>query len=113
MSGTNPVWAIQTHFATLPDFRLHRTRLHDLMDILVIAICAVISGAEGWVDIAKYGRAKKDWLKTFLKLPHGIPSHDTFWRVFCLMDPAAFQHCFQSWIDALNKRRTWTQEDRY
>ncbi len=103
MSGTNPVWAIQTHFATLPDFRLHRTRLHDLMDILVIAICAVISGAEGWVDIAKYGRAKKDWLKSFLKLPHGIPSHDTFRRVFCLMDAAAFQDCFQSWIDALSE----------
>jgi predicted transposase YbfD/YdcC len=72
------------------------------MDILVIAICAVICGAEGWEDIAKYGRAKQDWLKTFLTLANGIPSHDTFRRVFCLLEPAAFQECFQLWIDALS-----------
>jgi predicted transposase YbfD/YdcC len=72
------------------------------MDILVIAISAVICGAEGWEDIAKYGLAKQDWLRTFLSLPNGIPSHDTFRRVFCLLDPAAFHHCFQSWIDALS-----------
>ena len=72
------------------------------MDILVIAMCAVICGAEGWEGIARYGRAKHDWLKTFLRLPHGIPSHDTFRRVFCRLDPAAFQGCFQRWIDALS-----------
>lgn len=94
--------AIQTHFADLEDFRIDRTRLHNLMDIVVIAICAVICGSEGWEDIAKYGVAKYDWLKTFLPLPNGIPSHDTFRRVFCLLDPAAFLKCFQRWIDALS-----------
>jgi predicted transposase YbfD/YdcC len=103
MTRRNPALAIQTHFADLPDPRIDRTRLHNLMDIVVIAVCAVISGAEGWEDIAKYGVAKYDWLKTFLALPHGIPSHDTFRRVFCLLDPAAFQECFQSWIDALSE----------
>jgi predicted transposase YbfD/YdcC len=87
----------------LPDFRLERTRLHNLMDILVIAICAVIAGADGWLDIAAYGVAKYDWLQTFLELPNGIPSHDTFRRVFCLLEPAAFLECFQRWIDALSE----------
>jgi predicted transposase YbfD/YdcC len=101
MARSNPALAIQTHFAALEDPRIERTRLHDLMDIVIIAIGAVICGAEGWEDIAKYGRAKQDWLKTFVRLPNGIPSHDTFRRVFCLLDPRAFQECFQHWIDAL------------
>jgi predicted transposase YbfD/YdcC len=102
MAHSNPALAIQTHFATLEDPRIDRTRHHDLMNIVVIAICAVICGCEGWVDIAKYGRSKYDWLKTFLTLPNGIPSHDTFRRVFCLLDPAAFHECFQHWIEALS-----------
>jgi predicted transposase YbfD/YdcC len=103
MSAAHPALAIQTHFAKLRDCRINRTRQHQLLDIVVIAICGVICGAEGWVDIAKYGHAKHDWLKKFLTLPNGIPSHDTFRRVFCLLDPAAFQACFQSWIDALSE----------
>lgn len=103
MARNTPALTIQTHFADLEDPRIDRTRLHDLMDILVIAICAVLCGAEGWEDIAKYGRAKQGWLQTFLRLPHGIPSHDTFRRVFCLLDPAAFLECFQRWIDALSE----------
>jgi predicted transposase YbfD/YdcC len=103
MARSNPALAIVTHFAPLKDPRIERTRLHDLMDIIVIAICAVICGAEGWEDIAKYGHAKRDWLATFLSLPNGIPSHDTFRRVFCLLDPAAFHECFQRWIDALSE----------
>jgi predicted transposase YbfD/YdcC len=102
MAPSNPALAIQTHFAALQDPRIERTRLHDLMDIIVIAICAVLCGAEGWEDIAKYGRAKEAWLRTFLHLPNGIPSHDTFRRVFCLLDPCAFHECFQRWIDALS-----------
>jgi predicted transposase YbfD/YdcC len=102
MSRRNPALAIQTHFAALDDPRIDRTRLHDLLDIVVIALCAVICGADGWEDIAKYGRSKQDWLRTFLRLPHGIPSHDTFRRVFCLLDPGAFHECFQRWIDALS-----------
>jgi predicted transposase YbfD/YdcC len=102
MARSTPALAIATHFAPLKDPRIERTRLHDLMDIIVIAICAVICGAEGWEDIAKYGHAKRDWLVTFLSLPNGIPSHDTFRRVFCLLDPGAFHQCFQRWIDALS-----------
>lgn len=102
MAHRNPALAIQTHFAALEDPRIDRTRRHALLDIVVIALCAVICGAEGWVDIADYGVAKYDWLKTFLALPHGIPSHDTFRRVFCLLDPCAFQECFQRWVDALS-----------
>jgi len=102
MALSNPTLAIQTHFASLTDPRIDRTRLHDLLDIVIIAICAVICGSEGWEDIAKYGRAKQAWLKTFLRLPNGIPSHDTFSRVFCLLTPAAFHECFQRWIDALS-----------
>src|SRR5436309_1356693 len=102
MAHFNPTLAIQTHFANLEDPRIDRTRRHELMDIVVIAVCAVICGAEGWEDIAKYGVAKAAWFKTFLALPNGIPSHDTFRRVFCLLDPSAFQECFQRWIDALS-----------
>jgi predicted transposase YbfD/YdcC len=103
MACPNPALAISTHFADLKDPRIERTRLHQLMDIVVIAICAVLCGADGWVDIAKYGHAKRDWLKTFLALPNGIPAHDTFRRVFCLLNPTAFLACFQSWIDALSE----------
>jgi predicted transposase YbfD/YdcC len=98
-----PDLSIRKHFADLQDPRMERTRFHNLMDIVVIAICAVICGADGWLDIAEYGQSKYDWLKTFLDLPHGIPSHDTFRRVFCLLNPATFQECFQRWIDALSE----------
>jgi predicted transposase YbfD/YdcC len=102
MAHPNPAFAIQTHFADLADPRIDRTRRHELLDIVVIAVCAVICGAEGWVDIAAYGVAKQAWLKTFLRLPEGIPSHDTFRRVFCLLDPSGFVACFQRWIEALS-----------
>ena len=102
MAHPDPTLAIRTHFADLKDFRIDRTRRHELLDIVVIAICAVICGAEGWVEVADYGVTKYEWLKTFLDLPEGIPSHDTFRRVFCLLDPHEFQSCFQSWIDALS-----------
>jgi predicted transposase YbfD/YdcC len=76
---------------------------HKLIDILAIAICAVISGAEGWDDIAQYGRQKIQWLKTFLELPHGIPSHDTFARVFGLIDPEEFRKSFLSWVNEITE----------
>jgi predicted transposase YbfD/YdcC len=78
-----------------------RTRRHSLPDILAIAICGVICGADGWVQIAKFGRCKHEWFQTFLELPNGIPSHDTFGRVFAALDPRAFEECFIQWIAAL------------
>jgi hypothetical protein len=89
------------HFSILPDPRVERTRRHNLQDILTIAICAVIGGADSWVDITTFGRSKEKWFRTFLDLPNGIPSHDTFGRVFAAMDPEAFERCFQAWVSDL------------
>jgi predicted transposase YbfD/YdcC len=94
--------SIIDHFKRLPDPRINRTKKHELIDIIVIAICATISGAEGWEDFELYGLAKYDWFKTFLRLPNGIPSHDTFSRVFSLLNPNEFQNCFSSWADSVN-----------
>ena len=84
-------------FSALTDPRCGGKVEHLLIDILVIAVCAVISGAESWADIALYGRSKQDWLGTFLALPNGIPSHDTFRRVFMLIDTGRFEACFEAW----------------
>ena len=89
------------HFASLDDPRVERTKLHPLLSIVVIAICAVIGGAESWDDIELFGEAKADWFATFLDLPHGIPSHDTFNRVFAALDPGQFRTCFQRWTQAV------------
>src|SRR5512135_3216295 len=88
-------------FTGLEDPRETRRCDHRLIDILVIAVCAVIVCAESWEDIELYGRNKQAWLKTFLALPNGIPSHDTFRRVFLLLDPDAFEVCFSAWVAAL------------
>jgi predicted transposase YbfD/YdcC len=93
---------IEQHF-DLTDPRIDRTKLHKLLDILVIAICAVIAGADNWEDIAEFGQAKMDWFKTFLELPNGIPSHDTFNRVFARLDPQEFRNGFMSWVSAVSK----------
>jgi predicted transposase YbfD/YdcC len=92
---------IKHHFRTLKDPRRRHRRLHRLLDIVVIAICAVLSGADNWQAIATFGERRHAWLKRFLALPHGIPSHDTFERVFDRLDPRAFQACFRAWITAL------------
>ena len=97
----SPSSPLLDHFASLDDPRVERTKLHPLLSIIAIAICAVIAGAEGWDDIEQFGEAKEEWLATFLDLPHGIPSHDTFNRVFAALDPIQFQHCFQSWMEAV------------
>jgi predicted transposase YbfD/YdcC len=77
---------------------MNRTRRHRLADILTLTICAVICGADGWAQVADFGRCKLKWLQTFLVLPHGLPSHDTFGRVFAKLDPTAFEACFLRWI---------------
>jgi predicted transposase YbfD/YdcC len=86
------------YFAELPDPRMNRTKLHLLGDILTITICSVICGADGWVQVAEFGRCKRKWFETFLALPNGIASHDTFGRVFAMLDPTAFEACFLRWI---------------
>ena len=88
-------------FAELPDPRVKRTQLHPLMNILILALLAVLCGAEGWEEMEEFGEAKYSWLCTFLDLPHGIPCADTFRRVFSALDPAAFGKCFIAWAQAL------------
>jgi predicted transposase YbfD/YdcC len=88
-------------FAGLADPRQTSRCDHRLVDILAIAVCAVIACAESWEDIELYGRSKRAWLETFLELPNGIPSHDTFRRVFMLIDPGAFEACFARWAQSL------------
>lgn len=101
--GKQPIASIEHHFSGLEDPRIDRTKRHKLLDIVVIAICAVICGADTWVDVESFGNAKLSWLKTFLELPNGIPSHDTFGRVFGMLDPDQFQTCFLNWITAVSK----------
>ena len=74
-----------------------------MIDIFVVAICGIICGANAWTAVATYGQAKKEWLGTFLELPNGIPSHDTFSRIFGLIDPQQFQECFVNWIQAVSE----------
>ena len=94
-----PIEAIEAHFSKVSDLRVERTKEHKL---IAIAICAVICGAEGWVDMELFGKSKLPWLKTFLELPNGIPSHDTFGRVFARMDAQQFQLAFYEWVWAVN-----------
>lgn len=102
MDATNSV-SILEHFAIVIDPRLDRNKEHLLIDIITITICAVICGADTWVDIADFGNAKESWLKKFLTLPNGIPSHDTFRRVFSILDPDEFQQGFLSWVKEISK----------
>ena len=98
-----PTGSIKHHFADLRDPRVDRTRLHNLLDIVVIAICAVICRADSWADVEAFGKAKYSWFKTFLALPNGIPSHDTFGRVFAKLDPEQFQACLLGWFRAVSE----------
>jgi predicted transposase YbfD/YdcC len=100
--------SIFEHFAALPDPRRDHGKIHLLDEIIFMAICAVLCGADNWLEIAEYSKSKIGWLSTFLTLPGGIPSHDTFRRVFCLLDPLAFQACFSDWIMALMDRHGLT-----
>jgi predicted transposase YbfD/YdcC len=92
---------LEQYFGQIPDPRVERTRAHQLLDIIAIALFAVLSGANSWVAIETYGNAKRSWLTTFLALPNGIPSHDTFARVFARLAPEALEASFQQWIQAL------------
>jgi len=100
---------IKAHFRNLKDPRRKHGQRHRFLDIIVIAICAVIAGANSWTDIAAFGRRRRAWLQRFLDLPSGIPSHDTFERVFQLLNPAAFQACFRQWMLTLAETVGCTQ----
>ncbi len=100
---STPLSATLKHFSVVEDPRIDRTKDHLLIDIIAIAILAVISGADGWQDLKTYGEAKLDWLKTFLALPNGIPSHDTFARVFSRLQPEQVQPCFLNWVQNIGR----------
>jgi hypothetical protein len=89
------------HFHELEDPRSSPATRHHLLDIVAIALCAVVCGADTWVEVEAFGRAKEPWLRTFLALPHGMPSHDTFGRVFAALDPDQFEAGFRSWMAAI------------
>lgn len=95
--------SIFKHFEELEDPRIDRTKDHKLLDIIIIAICGVICGADSWTDIEEFGKAKIEWLQTILELPNGIPSHDTFGRVFAQLDSQAFQRCFFNWVSSIQE----------
>ena len=99
---TGPLASFQAYFADVEDPRVERTRRHELLDIIVIAICAVICSADDWVDVAGWGNAKLDWLRQLgLPLPNGIPSHDTFGDVFGRLQPEQFESSFLRWVQAV------------
>jgi predicted transposase YbfD/YdcC len=95
--------AVFTPFEDLTDPRVERTRRHDLFELVVVALCGTIAGADSWLDIERFGKERLDWLQTFLKLEEGIPSHDTFGRVFARLDPAQLAACIQQWFDDIGR----------
>ena len=103
--GILPASSFQDYFATLTDPRCPDApnSRHQLMDMLIIAVCAVICGADGWEDIEEYGTSQAEWFATFLDLPHGIPGHDTFRRVLSRLDPEELTQCFIAWTEALSE----------
>jgi len=101
MSASNPL-AFAKYFSTLKDPRVRRRSSHRLLDILAIALCAVLCGANTWPEIEAFGKRRHAWLQRFLPLSNGIPSHDTFERVFDRLHPEAFLHCFGQWVEAIS-----------
>ena len=103
MSAIEPTIEIPTLvecFSPISDPRIERCQRHKLIDILVIALCTVITGGQGPTEMEAFGEAKFDWLKQFLELRHGIPSHDTFGRVLSLIDPRQFEQCLLKWVNS-------------
>ena len=100
--------SLEFHFSCLTDPRVKRTQDHSFTDILMLSLCALLSGAETFVEFERFGKSKIEFLSTFLKLPNGIPSHDTFGRVFAALDPRQFSECFANWTDGL--RNTVSEE---
>lgn len=99
--GQHSICSLTGHFSILIDPRVNRTREHELIEVLIIGLCCIICGGESFYDMEHFGNAKLDWFKTFLKLRNGVPSHDTFNRVFCALDPRQFLECFLSWTQSV------------
>ena len=96
--------AIRRFFVKLPEPRRRRTRIaYPLLNLVVMAVCAVLAGADTWEEIAQFAKTRRDWFARFLELPAGNPSHDTFGRVFAALDPIAFQKCLLAWVSALHE----------
>ena len=95
----NDMWL--QHFSTIPDPRTGNRKVHKLIDILAIAIIATLCGEDDWVGVEEFARSREDWLRTFLELPYGLPSHDTFGRVFSLLSPEAFEQAFMAWTQEI------------
>lgn len=95
--------SLRFHLSSIVDPRVERTQEHSFIDILMISVCAILCGAEGFTDFERFGKDKREWLSTFLKLPNGIPSHDTFGRVFAAINPRQFSECFTKWTKELRK----------
>ena len=93
--------SILGEFGDMPDPRVERTKLHNLVDILVIVLCGTLCGVDNFVQIELWAESNEAWLRTFLKLPNGIPSHDTMGRVFSILDPTEFQRRFVSWVEGV------------
>lgn len=92
---------MMVHFGTLEDPRIERTKRHSMTDILVLSICGFVCGIDTWVDLEEFAEIREDWFRTFLELPNGIPSHDTFGRFFAALDPEAFSRCFSTWMQSV------------
>jgi predicted transposase YbfD/YdcC len=95
--------AVFTPFENLTDPRVERTRRHELFDLIVVALCGTIAGADSWADIERFGNVRLAWLRSFLRLKNGIPSHDTFGRVFAMLNPAELVACIKQWLDEVGR----------
>jgi len=102
MDGTS-IGKLMNHFGKISEPRIGNAKRHKLLDIIIIAICATICGADSWVDVEMFGKSKQEWFKKFLELPNGIPSHDTIGRVFRMVNPEEFQRSFLAWIETIQK----------
>lgn len=103
MPRKSPAQSLIHHLAVIDDPRMDRTKMHAFIDILMVAVCAMLCGAESFVEFEQFGKAKFEFLSSLLELANGIPSHDTFRRVFCLLDPEQFSACFRHWTEGLRK----------